>query len=259
MKPISAALLLFLSFGFFPAAGFGQGTLRGTVLDSVTNEPLLGANVFVPGTALGGVTDREGVYRLVGLPEGRVKLKFSYIGYKSREIEITFTAGAATPLNIRLAPDVIEGTEVVVTGQRKGQMAAINQQLTSQTIMNVISEEKIKELPDANAAEAIGRLPGVSILRSGGEANKVILRGMSDKFTTFTIDGIRIPSTDRGCARSGSQHILARLTRRRGTLQSSDARQRRGCHCRKRESCDPESPLNTSDPAGCQRRVQPAE
>jgi len=62
--------------------------------------------------------------------------------------------------------------------------------------VNVISEEKIKELPDANAAEAIGRLPGVSLIRSGGEASKVILRGMSDKFTSFTIDGVRIPATD---------------------------------------------------------------
>ena len=42
----------------------------------------------------------------------------------------------------------------------------------------------------------IGRLPGVSILRSGGEANKVILRGLEDKFTNITIDGVKIPPTD---------------------------------------------------------------
>ena len=106
------------------------------------------------------------------------------------------TAGTETVIDVRLMPDVIEGQEVLITAQVRGQVAAINQQITSNTIVNVISEEKIKELPDANAAEAIGRLPGVSIIRSGGEANKVILRGMSDKFTTFTIDGVRIPPTD---------------------------------------------------------------
>ncbi|NLA23043.1 MAG: TonB-dependent receptor plug domain-containing protein, partial [Candidatus Marinimicrobia bacterium] len=62
--------------------------------------------------------------------------------------------------------------------------------------INVVSEEKIQELPDANAAEAIGRLPGVSVLRSGGEANKVVLRGLSDKYSAITIDGVRIASTD---------------------------------------------------------------
>ncbi|MCW8850025.1 MAG: TonB-dependent receptor, partial [Melioribacteraceae bacterium] len=67
---------------------------------------------------------------------------------------------------------------------------------SSNTIVNIVSEEKIQELPDANAAEAIGRLPGVSLTRSGGEANKIILRGLSDQYTSITIDGVQIPSTD---------------------------------------------------------------
>src|SRR3972149_1951540 len=81
-------------------------------------------------------------------------------------------------LNIGLKQIILEGEAVVITAQMRGQLAAINQQITAKTIVNVVSEEKIKELPDANAAEAIGRLPGVSLLRSGGEGNRVILRGM---------------------------------------------------------------------------------
>ena len=80
--------------------------------------------------------------------------------------------------------DIVESETVIVSAQAAGQVAAINQQLSSNTIVNVISEEKIQELPDANAAEAIGRLPGVSIQRSGGEANKITLRGLSDKYTS---------------------------------------------------------------------------
>jgi TonB-dependent receptor len=92
--------------------------------------------------------------------------------------------------------DVLIGEEVVVTSQMMGQISAINQQRTSNTIINVVSGEKIQELPDVNAAEVMGRMPGVSILRSGGEANKIILRGLSDRYTNVTIDGIRIPPTD---------------------------------------------------------------
>jgi outer membrane receptor for ferrienterochelin and colicin len=99
-------------------------------------------------------------------------------------------------LNVVLTADVVEGETVIVTGQVAGQMSAINQQKSSNTIINVISEEKIKELPDVNAAESIGRLPGVSIIRSGGEANKIILRGLDAKFTNITIDGIKVPPTD---------------------------------------------------------------
>jgi TonB-dependent receptor len=179
-----------------PCVVFGQGLLRGIVMDSTAKEELVGANVLVKGTALGAVSDREGRFRIAGVPSGRQVLRFAYIGYATKEISVTVASGQETVVNVQLGPEVLEGEEIVVTAQARGQVAAINQQINSNTIVNVISEEKIKELPDANAAEAIGRLPGVSLIRSGGEASKVILRGMSDKFTSFTIDGVRIPPTD---------------------------------------------------------------
>lgn len=173
-----------------------QGTLRGTVTDSLTQKPLIGANVFLIGTAMGAATDIEGTYSVKAIPQGKYNVKVSYLGYKSNIVEISIQDDKTTQIHVQLSPDIIEGEEVIVTGQMMGQMSAINQQRTSNTIINVISEEKIKELPDANAAESIGRLPGVSILRSGGEANKIILRGLEDKFTVITIDGVKVPPTD---------------------------------------------------------------
>jgi len=175
---------------------YGQGNLRGVISDSLSNKPLVGANVFLLGTALGSATDLEGQYLITNIPEGNYTLKISYIGYKPKQVDITIVNNRSTQLDIVLVPDVLEGEEVVVTGQASGQMSAINQQRASNTIINIVSEEKIQELPDANAAESIGRLPGVSVTRSGGEANKIVLRGMSDQYTTVTIDGVRIPSTD---------------------------------------------------------------
>jgi len=188
---LAAGLILLMS-----TAAFGQGTLRGVVSDSLTGRPLVGANVFLTGTALGCATDLEGGYRIAQIPAGAYVLRVSYIGYRSKRIEISIQEDETLVVNAQLVQDILKGKAVVVTGQAVGQAAAINQQITSNTIINVVSEEKIKELPDANAAEAIGRLPGVSLLRSGGEANKVILRGLEDKFTTVMIDGIKIPSTD---------------------------------------------------------------
>ncbi|KAB2852284.1 MAG: TonB-dependent receptor, partial [Ignavibacterium sp.] len=175
---------------------FAQGTVKGIVVDSLTSQTLVGANVFIVGTSLGSATDIEGEYKITRIPEGPFKLKVSYIGYESKEFDLRIQDNRTLEFHIELVPEAIEGLTVVVTGQALGQAAAINQQLTSNTIINVISEEKIQELPDANAAEAIGRLPGVSISRSGGEANKIILRGLSDKYTSVTLDGIKIPSTD---------------------------------------------------------------
>ncbi len=188
--------LLVLIILLSPAAAFGQATLRGVVTDSLTHEKLVGVNVVLVGTGMGNATNIEGEYTVTGIPTKIYTVRVSCIGYEVKMIEVDFAKTPARRLDVQLNSTVIQGQEVVVTAQMRGQVAAMNQQIASNTIINVVSEQKIKELPDANAAESIGRLPGVSILRSGGEANKVILRGLSDKFTTVTIDGVKIAATD---------------------------------------------------------------
>ena len=101
-------------------------------------------------------------------------------------MEIDFSMKAAS----------IVGEEVTISAQARGQNAAINQQLRSEAIKSVVSEEQIQELPDANAAEALGRLPGVSVTRTGGEANKVVIRGLDPKYSTISINGIAVPGTE---------------------------------------------------------------
>ncbi|UCH62730.1 MAG: TonB-dependent receptor, partial [Fidelibacterota bacterium] len=51
-------------------------------------------------------------------------------------------------------------------------------------------------LPDANAAESVGRLPGISIKRSGGEGNKIVIRGLAPTYNTITVGGEKVPATD---------------------------------------------------------------
>lgn len=189
-------LFLILFMISIPSLIFAQGSIRGAITDSLTNDKLIGATISVVGTSLGAMTDVEGEYKLSNVPIGKRQLKITYIGYKTKFIFVDVTEGQTKRVNVKIVIDAVNINEIVVTGQARGQVAAINQQLSSNTIMNVISEEKIQELPDANAAEAIGRLPGVSITRSGGEANKVVLRGLSDKFSVVTIDGIRMAPTD---------------------------------------------------------------
>jgi TonB-dependent receptor len=173
-----------------------SSTIRGVVTDASSNEKLIGVNVTVQGTSLGAATDIEGEFRIAGIPARVFTIKISCIGYQTQTIKIDFSKTEDVRKNVQMKPQMIEGEEVVVTAQMRGQLAAINEQIMSNTVVNVVSEEKIQELPDANAAEAIGRLPGVSIIRSGGEASGVVLRGLSSKFSNITIDGVKIPPTD---------------------------------------------------------------
>jgi len=194
---ISFQKVSLLALFLISSSVLAQGTLRGVVTDSSdNNSPLVGANVYLIGTALGSATNLEGEYRIDRVPEGAYTLRISYIGYSTRQIKVNIQNDKTLAVNAALAQHLIEAGSIVITGQAVGQAAAINQQITANTIVNVISEEKIQELPDANAAESIGRLPGVSLQRSGGEANKIVLRGLSDKFSSITVDGVRIAPTD---------------------------------------------------------------
>jgi TonB-dependent receptor len=181
------------------ASAYGQNkpaTLYGTLRDGNSGEPLAFATIAIVGTNLGTVSTLDGAYRLNNIPIGKQKITFQYAGYKSQELELDFTAGEEKKYETTLLPDVVSMEEVVVTGQAVGQQAAINQQLNSNTIVNVVSKEKLQELPDQNAAEAVGRLAGVSIQRDAGEGQKVIVRGLSPRFNSITINGERLPSTD---------------------------------------------------------------
>ena len=73
---------------------------------------------------------------------------------------------------------------------------AVNEEITSPNIVNVMPETQILALPNANVADAIGRLPGVTVQRDEGEAVYVQVRGLDPRLTNTTIDGVTIPSPE---------------------------------------------------------------
>ena len=178
-----------------PAKRAAPGQIVGTIRDANSGEPLPGATVRVEGTTLGSATDIEGEYRIAGVPAGEQVLHVSYVGYEHEEIAINVPDGGSITQDVGLSYGVIEGEEVVITAQLEGQARAINQQLASETIVNVVSSDRIQELPDANAAESVGRLPGVAVQRNAGEGQKVVIRGLSPKYSSVTINGARVPPT----------------------------------------------------------------
>ncbi len=186
-----------LTFVFSPRFAQAQNaTLTGTVLDEATKEPLPGANVFLIGTAVGTSTDLDGGYKLMEVKPGVYTVRFSYLGYRDQRKKVDLEPGKVVHLKVYLVAEALTGDTVVVLAQAMGQTQAINQQLTASSITNVVSADRIQQLPDANAAESVGRLPGISIIRSGGEANQVVIRGLAPTYNRIEIAGIGIPPTD---------------------------------------------------------------
>ena len=187
------SILLMLITG----SAFAQGsvTVKGTIFDATNDIGLPGANIEIKGTGIGAATDLDGVFIIHNVPSGKQTLVVSYLGYQTQTIELDLPSSGNVVHHFKLQPTAVEGQEVVVTAQAQGQLAAINQQLTSDKIANIVSEARIQELPDFNAAQAISRLPGVSTLESSGEANKVVIRGLAPQFNTVSVEGINLAST----------------------------------------------------------------
>jgi TonB-dependent receptor len=186
-----AGLLLF----FAAPSLMASGTVKGKVFDKDTKEALPGANVTVRGTSIGAASDLNGMYTILNVPPGTFTVQVSYVGYRTKTAEVSVSNDVVTTHDFSMEAAVIQGQEFVVTAQAAGQMQAINQQLTSNKIVSVVSEARIQELPDFNAAQAISRLPGISTLSSSGEANKIVIRGLAPKFNQITIGGISLAST----------------------------------------------------------------
>ena len=174
----------------------GTGNVSGIVRDSYSESTLPGATVVVSGTSVGATTDIHGNFVITNLPAGTAVLKVSFLGYAPEEITIEIIQGENRQINVSLSPDIMTLQEFTFSSQALGQTRAINQQLSSDAMVNIVSEEKLKELPDINAAEALGRLPGVALQRSAGEGQKVLIRGMNPTFSAITINGMRVPSND---------------------------------------------------------------
>lgn len=192
-------ILSFIIFGIVQLLG-QTGIIKGVITDATEGSTLPGATIFIEGTTIGTVTDVDGVYVINGIPVGNQTVSISFLGFEAKTVTIDIKAGQTIEINEALGTAAVLGEEIIVTGQLLGQAKAINRQLNSESIANIVSADKIQELPDVNAAEAIARLPGIAINRSGGEGQKVVIRGMEPKFAAITVNGVRLPAssaTDR--------------------------------------------------------------
>lgn len=177
------------------ALGQSAGTIQGKVTDAATGDALPGATVYLRGTSLGASTDLDGNFSVSGIPHGSYTVRVSYVGYRTLNVKIAVAAGQTIKEDFKLEAVGIKGKTVVVTAQASGQNAAINEQLSSQQIVNAVSAARIQQLPDQNAAESIGRLPGVYLVRSYGEGSQIAIRGLQPKYNRVMVDGVEMPAT----------------------------------------------------------------
>jgi len=102
---------------------------------------------------------------------------------------------------------------IVVTGQRASLQSALDKQRAAQGVLSVVHADGIGQLPDDNAAEALARLPGVTLERDQGEGRFVRVRGLGSDYNTISINGATVPASEAGRRAPGLDVVPAGLIR----------------------------------------------
>jgi len=168
------------------AAAQGTATLRGTVADSLSGQPLTGVSVGLEGQPGGTATDALGNFRLGGIAAGTYTLRVGALGYRAQALPVTLAAGETRRLAVALPTAVLSLSEVTVSQPRDP-----NQSLAAISHIDQV-------LRPLNSAQDLLRLvPGLFIAQhaGGGKAEQIFLRGFDcDHGTDFavSIDGLPV-------------------------------------------------------------------
>jgi TonB-dependent receptor len=141
-------------------------------------------------------TNQGGDFIVSGLPPGRYTLKVSYLGFQPYTAEVDVTAGSITSVSPQLLLPTASESVTVQPEREVGEAEALNVQRTALNIVQVLPSEVINSLPNVNIADAIGRMPSVSVERDEGEAKYIQIRGTEPRLNSVTIDGIQVPSPE---------------------------------------------------------------
>ncbi|MGB9719898.1 MAG: TonB-dependent receptor [bacterium] len=167
--------------------GAEYGKITGKVRDAETGEPLIGADVIIEGTELGGATDEKGDYVILYVPAGNYVVTASYLGYDPYTYtQVIVNADQTTNLNFRLKPTVIEVEKVTVVAEKPPIVASQVQSGHS------VTSQDIARLPVTTINQVVTLQAGVSTSNLGTH-----IRGGRNEEVTYYVDGImtKVPHT----------------------------------------------------------------
>lgn len=193
MKNILLILLIIGSIKLTSGADFTQN-VRGTVIDEITEQPLIGATLILIGSSpiTGTTTDANGEFVLENLPIGRQSIEISYVGYESKVVpNLLLTSAKEITIVVRLQESVIGLDEVTVKATKRKDIALNEMAMVSARTFSVEETERFAgSLGDP--ARMVANYAGV--MTQNDSRNDIIIRGNSPVGVMWRMEGIEIPN-----------------------------------------------------------------
>jgi len=171
------------------------GNITGRIIDATTGQVISGAQIQLVGTTNGAMSGVDGRYLMVRVPAGTATIQVRRIGYGPKTVTgIMVPAGAGVEVDVTLATADVQLAAISVTASKeKGTVNdALDRQKNSTNVVNAITAEQIARSPDSDAAQAAQRVSGVTVQ----DGKFLQVRGLSERYTTASLNGARIPSPE---------------------------------------------------------------
>ena len=196
LKSLITGVILLSPFCYISAQ---TSTIKGRIFNSINNEAVPFANIYIDSTSVGTTSDIEGDYRITDLKPGTYSLTCSFIGFKTQiSSEVNVSSARITTLDFALVEESTNLNQVVITA------SPFNKREESPVSLRTISSSEIYRNPGGNRdiSNVIQILPGVA--SSSSFRNDIIVRGGAPNENRFYLDGIEVPNINHFATQGSS-------------------------------------------------------
>jgi TonB-dependent receptor len=192
MKNIILIVFVILSFSMRVQAQ--DGKIVGKIYDGASGSSLPDAVVKLENLSRGAASDLDGRYSLENVKAGEHTIKASYVGYVSQSVSVKVKPGEVVTVDVIMQPEgaLTDTVTVEATRIQNNEASMLLLQKNANNIQDGISSQQMKRTADLSSSDVLKRIVGVSIV----DNKFVFVRGTNERYSSTTLNGVILPSTD---------------------------------------------------------------
>ncbi len=185
MKEFKTSIIIAVLYIAISNITIAQNSISGKISDKNTHEYLPNATVFLPEQNMGTLSNENGDYEIKDLPNGKVKIQFSFMGYQTiiKTIELS---NSNQSLNIELETAILQPEEVVISG------GTYSTQHENAIKIELLKSKDINSLGTPTFIESLAKIPGVDMIANGLGVAKPVIRGLSMTNILMLNNGVKL-------------------------------------------------------------------